>query len=30
VRHQCRFVSFDARLNLQAVPGATAEHLIIL
>ena len=30
VRHKCRFVSFDARLNLQAVPGATAEHLIIL
>ena len=22
VRHQCRFVSFDARLNLHAVPGA--------
>ena len=23
VRHQCCFVSFDARLNLHAVPGAT-------
>lgn len=30
VRHQCRFVSFDARLNLDAVPGARAEHLITL
>ena len=30
VRHQCRFVSFDARLNLQAVPGARAEHLVTL
>lgn len=30
VRHQCRFVSFDPRLNLRAVPGARAEHLIIL
>jgi hypothetical protein len=30
VRHQCCFVSFDARLNLHAVPGATAEHLIVL
>lgn len=30
VRHQCCFVSFDARLNLHAVPGARAEHLIIL
>jgi toxin-antitoxin system PIN domain toxin len=30
VRHQCRFVSFDARLNLRAVPGAHAEHLVTL
>ena len=30
VRHQCRFVSFDARLSLQAVPGARAEHLVTL
>ena len=30
VRHQCRFVSFDARLNLRAVPGAHEEHLVTL
>lgn len=30
VRHQCRFAKFDARLNLHAVPGSTAEHLVIL
>lgn len=30
VRHQCCFVSFDERLNLHAVPGATAAHLNIL
>jgi len=30
VRQQCRFVSFDVRLNLNAVSGATAEHLVIL
>jgi hypothetical protein len=30
VRHQCRFVSFDTRLNLYAAPGARAEHLVIL
>ena len=30
VRHQYRYVSFDARLNLHAVPGAKAEHLIVL
>jgi hypothetical protein len=30
VRHQCRFVSFDARLNLRAVPGAHVEHLVTL
>jgi toxin-antitoxin system PIN domain toxin len=30
VRQQCRFVSFDVRLNLNAVSGSTAEHLVIL
>lgn len=30
VRHGCRFVSFDARVNLAAVPGANAEHLWVL
>ena len=30
VRHGCRFVSFDARLNLAAAPGAKAEHLWVL
>lgn len=30
VRHQCRLVRFDARLDLDAVPGARAEHLVIL
>ena len=30
VRHGCRFVSFDARVNLAAVPGAMAEHLWVL
>ena len=30
VRHACRFVSFDARVNLAAVPGAKAEHLWVL
>ena len=30
VRHGCRFVSFDARVNLAAVPGAKAEHLWVL
>lgn len=30
VRHGCRFVSFDARVNLAAVPGAKAEHLWML
>ena len=30
VRHQCRFVSFDARVNLHAVPGATPEHWVKL
>ena len=30
VRHGCRFVSFDALVNLAAVPGAKAEHLWVL
>jgi predicted nucleic acid-binding protein len=30
VRHQCRFVSFDTRLHLPAVPGATPEHWVRL
>ena len=30
VRHGCRFVSFDAGVNLAAVPGAKAEHLWVL
>ena len=30
VRHGCRFVSFDARVNLAAVPGAKAEHLWVV
>ena len=30
VRHQCRFVSFGARLNLHAVPSATAKHRVTL
>jgi len=30
VRHQCRFVSFDARINLRAVPGARVEHFVVL
>ena len=30
VRHGCRFVSFDARVNLAAVPGAKAEHLWVM
>ena len=30
VRHGCRFVSFDARVHLAAVPGAKAEHLLVL
>ena len=30
VRHGCRFVSFDARIHLAAVPGAKAEHLWVL
>ncbi|WP_313315630.1 TA system VapC family ribonuclease toxin [Pulveribacter sp.] len=30
VRHQCRFVSFDARIDFKAVAGAEAEHLVTL
>lgn len=30
VRHQCRFVSFDARISLSVVPGAKTEHLYVL
>ena len=30
VRHGCRFVSFDARVNLAVAPGAKAEHLWVL
>lgn len=30
VTHGCRFVSFDARINLAAVPGARTEHLLVL
>lgn len=30
VRHQCRFVSFDARISLAGVPGAEAGHLCVL
>lgn len=29
-RHGCRFVSFDARVNLAAVPGTKAEHFLVL
>ncbi len=30
VAHGGRFVTFDRRLALAAVPGATAEHLVVL
>lgn len=30
VRHHCRFVSFDARVQLAAVPGAKVQHLQVL
>lgn len=30
VHHHCRFVSFDARINLDAVSGARPEHCVIL
>jgi hypothetical protein len=28
VRHQYRFVSFDAWLNLDVLPGAQSEHQV--
>lgn len=30
VRHGGRFVTFDQRIVLQAVPGATAENLVVI
>ena len=30
VRHQCRFVTFDARIDPSIVIGATAEHWVTL
>ncbi len=30
VRHGGRFVTFDGRIPLDAVPGATPEHLMVL
>lgn len=30
VRHHGRFVTFDARINAAAVPGARGEHLVVL
>ncbi|MGP1516796.1 MAG: TA system VapC family ribonuclease toxin [Ottowia sp.] len=30
VRHECRFVSFDARVNLACVAGARPEHVLVL
>lgn len=30
VRHHCRFVSFDGRVDLGAVPGAGAQHYVTL
>lgn len=30
VYHQRRFVSLDARVGLQGVPGQRSEHLVIL
>lgn len=30
VHHGGRFVTFDARIGLQAVPGARKEHLVVL
>ena len=29
-RHAGRFVTFDRRLALEVVPGARAEHLVVL
>lgn len=30
VRHHCRFVSFDSRLNPNIVSGASQQHIVIL
>jgi hypothetical protein len=30
VRHEGRFVTFDRRIALEVVPGARAEHLVVL
>ncbi|MBI5832415.1 MAG: VapC toxin family PIN domain ribonuclease [Armatimonadetes bacterium] len=30
VRHGSRLVTFDQRISLSAVPGATADHLLVL
>lgn len=30
VQHQARFVSFDQRIDIHSVQGATPEHLVIL
>jgi len=30
VRHQCRFVSFDARINPEIVAGASPQHWVVL
>lgn len=30
VRHQGRFVTFDRRVQIEAVPDATARHLVVL
>jgi predicted nucleic acid-binding protein len=30
VRHEGRFVTFDRRIALGVVPGARAEHLVVL
>lgn len=30
VRHEGRFVTFDGRIPLAAVPGATPEHLVVV
>lgn len=30
VRHRGRFVTFDQRVVLETIPGATADHLVVL
>lgn len=30
VRHDCRFVSFDRRVDRRAVPGSGSRHLVII